>query len=264
VTGRDDARTHPTHPTVDELADLREGLLSGADEARVRAHLAGCADCAAETAALAEVAAVLREAGSEPLTMPTSVARAIDDALSDEAAARASAPAPEPAVRHERPAGRRAWIKPAFGWLAAAAAAVVVIGGVGAGLRGPDNEDNSAGGSSAAADSGGLQERSGGRDGVTPTSGGRAPRRLDEQSIRTYAKELSADGALGAAPQANTGDAAGSAAERHACNPQGIGGLRQPVVWDGRLAMLVVRREVRVASIYTCDATPRRLYSARY
>ena len=114
MTARDDARTHPT---VDELADLREGLLSTADQARVRGHVDGCAVCAAEVAAIDEVATVLRDAGAEPVTIPDSVARAIDDALQQAAATPSSRPVRARAASAPPPSRLR-WVKPAFGWLA--------------------------------------------------------------------------------------------------------------------------------------------------
>ena len=42
MTGRDDARAHPS---LDELADLREGLLSASDSEWVRAHVDSCSSC---------------------------------------------------------------------------------------------------------------------------------------------------------------------------------------------------------------------------
>jgi hypothetical protein len=266
VTGRDDARAHPS---VDELADLREGLLPVADEERVRAHLEGCDDCAAGVAAVDEVATALRGAAG-PVAMPQSVARAIDEALRKESAARSGRTAqptlPERVAVADRPRQPRRWVKPAFGWLAGAAAAVVIVGGIGAGLRdiGSSSDDN-AGGAADGAEVGSAVPTPGsmtGRD-MQGKHERRAPH-LDPTNIRSYAF------ALATRPTSSQDNAGGSGSgsddylARMCPAPQGIGGLTQPVIWYGRTALLVVRREARVASVYSCDATPRRLYSAVY
>jgi hypothetical protein len=270
VTGRDDAPARPSHPTVDELADLREGLLTDADEARVRAHVADCIECTAETVALDDVAAMLREVGSQPITMPASVARAIDDAISDASAVRASAPAPD--LGGARPTSRRhrAWVRPAFGWLAGAAAAAILIGGTGALLNGT-GDTPTASDAGAAADSANAEGSGGGSGqfspGTEPTPRKSAPKRLDELTIQSYARAFAAKAdrprAADGGTQGDLNGADGNELDR-ACAVHGIGGLHEPVVWKGDLAALVVRRPVRVAQIYTCDATPRLLYSAQY
>jgi putative zinc finger protein len=263
MTGRDEARAHPP---VDELADLREGLLSQADEARVREHVDGCSACAVELAALDEVAAMLRETGAEPIAMPAAVARAIDDALSHAAATPSALPLPE-RVAAVPARSRRRWAKPAFGWLAGAAAAVVVIGGIGVGLGniGSNSDDNASG----AADSSGGQgaevegpTSSPAREGNT-SGQHRELRHLDKETIRSYAMDLAAT-----TPAPSGDHTSGSGGDdtfgRKCSAPQGMGGLKEPVIWYGDDALLVVRREPRVASVYSCDATPRRLYSAPY
>jgi hypothetical protein len=256
VTGRDDARTHPS---VDELADLREGLLASADEARVREHVGGCETCAAEIAAIDEVATLLRDAGDEPIAMPATVARAIDDALSQAAATPSARPLPD-RVATLPARSRLHWVKPAFGWLAGAAAAVVVIGGIGVGLGNVgSNSDDNAGG---ATDSSGQRAEVAG-----PTSGRDTPgksserRHLDKENIRSYALDLAA--AKPASSADHPSDYYGGLT-RKCTAPHGMGGLKQPVIWYGDDALLVVRREARVASVYSCDTTPRLLYSAAY
>jgi hypothetical protein len=267
VTGRDDARTHPT---VDELADLREGLLSQADESHVREHVDGCAACAAEIAAVDEVAALLRDAGDEPIAMPTAVARAIDDALDQAAATPSARPLPE-RVATVPARSRLRWVRPAFGWLAGAAAAVVVIGGIGVGVGnlGSDS-DNSASGGSGAADSMDGESAAGQptpsyQTGRNHDKNGQPLARIDEQTIRSYALDLAA--ARPVTPSSTGNDVAGSGGDsfaRRCAAPRSTRGLRQPVIWYGDDALLVVRREARVASVYSCGATPRLLYSAPY
>ncbi|MFE3880302.1 hypothetical protein ACFXPX_38650 [Kitasatospora sp. NPDC059146] len=79
------------HPSVDELADLAEGLVepAGAAEALQR-HLDGCAECRGTVEALAAVQALLGTVEPEP--MPADVAARLDAALAE--AARADRPSP--------------------------------------------------------------------------------------------------------------------------------------------------------------------------
>jgi hypothetical protein len=264
VTGRDDAPARPRHPTVDELADLREGLLTGADEARVRAHVADCAECTAETAALDDVAALLREAGSQPIAMPASVARAIDDAISDASQARASTPAPAVTAARSPSRRRRAWVKPAFGWLAGVAAAAIIIGGAGALINGPSSNDSAGGATADRAQA----ESSGGGSGQSPPdaqpTAKAAPKHLDERTLRDYARAFAADASRPRVQRPEPSTASGGDELVRDCAVHGIGGLQEPVVWKGAWATLVVMRSANRASIYTCDATPRLLYSAQY
>jgi hypothetical protein len=111
-------------------------------------------------------------------------------------------------------------------------------------------------------------DSSGGQEAVSPTfgretSGKRGePRHLTKDSVRSYAQDLAA-----ARPEPTGGHVSRSDSDmfgRNCSAPQGIGGLKEPVVWYGDDALLVVRREPRVASVYSCDATPRLLYFAPY
>ncbi|MCG6494649.1 hypothetical protein [Kitasatospora sp. A2-31] len=68
------------HPSVDELADLAEGLIeSAADTAALRRHLDGCAECRGTAEALDEVRVLL--GAVEPPAVPTDVAARLDAAL---------------------------------------------------------------------------------------------------------------------------------------------------------------------------------------
>jgi anti-sigma factor RsiW len=78
------------HPSRDVLADAAEGLLQPAEAAVVDAHLAGCADCRAETAAFAEVGTVLASAPAP--AMPTDVARRLAGVVAAEQSAREVSP----------------------------------------------------------------------------------------------------------------------------------------------------------------------------
>jgi anti-sigma factor RsiW len=138
------------HPSRDTLADAAEGLLQPAEAAAVDAHLAGCADCRAETAAFAEVGTILASVPAP--VVPADVVRRLAGVVAAEQAARqvspvlhgvpGSGPDAPPVPRH--PYGTRHRLNPSLGrfgedlrrvspgrrWglpvLAAAAAAVVL------------------------------------------------------------------------------------------------------------------------------------------
>jgi len=125
-----DPRANPTGPaghlSSDTVADLDAELLDTGARAEAEAHLAGCAECRAERAALGELRGLLRSvAVSEPV--PADVAVRLRAALERESLDREHAsagPLPDP-VRLER---RRSAVLPR---LLAAAAAFAAIGGVG-------------------------------------------------------------------------------------------------------------------------------------
>jgi Putative zinc-finger len=117
------------HVDAESLALYAEGELSHRRAAKVRAHLAGCADCAATVAALSEVTAQLSHVPAPPV--PAAVAARLDAALSAESARRAAAPVPAGAPQ-PRPPRRNPLRSPAaLRILAATGVAVVVAGGVG-------------------------------------------------------------------------------------------------------------------------------------
>ena len=114
------------HIDIEVLADYAEGLLDSTESARVSRHLAECAACAEQHAALGDVSAYL--SALPPPAMPPDVATRIETAIAEESRARSSQGATTAAegatVVPMRPRSRR-WIAP----LTAAAAAVVVVGG---------------------------------------------------------------------------------------------------------------------------------------
>ncbi|MFH8380020.1 hypothetical protein ACH4E7_03620 [Kitasatospora sp. NPDC018058] len=74
------------HPSVEELADLTEGLVEPAEAAEaLRRHLDGCAECRETADALAEVQTLLGAVEPEP--MPADVAARLDAALAEAARA---------------------------------------------------------------------------------------------------------------------------------------------------------------------------------
>jgi hypothetical protein len=142
------------HSSLDELADLDEGLLQPSRADEVRAHLAGCATCRDRHQALRDVHDEL--AVLPPETMPPGVVEKLDRALADAAAPRSATVVPL-APASQRRSGHRGW--PA---LAGVAAGIVVIGFVAAVVVGAfGHGGNSEGGASgttagSAAGSGGL------------------------------------------------------------------------------------------------------------
>jgi anti-sigma factor ChrR (cupin superfamily) len=73
--------TDQTHPSLDDLADLREGLLPSPHARDLAAHLGECETCSTASAALDDVTRVLTGAASNPPPMPGSVAASLDEAL---------------------------------------------------------------------------------------------------------------------------------------------------------------------------------------
>lgn len=157
---------HPAgpHPSVDDLADLAEGLTdSPATAVALRAHLAGCPDCRDTLAALTEVQDLLGAVETPP--MPTDVARRLDAALAAEAAAPRtpaagpalpppgprSAPAAPPAGpgRSHAGPGRRPRRRVLLGTAFALAAAV--LGAVLLNVPGPDRHADSVAGAAVEA-----------------------------------------------------------------------------------------------------------------
>jgi hypothetical protein len=111
------------HSSLDELADLDEGLLQPSRADQVRAHLAGCPACRDRYQALRDVHDEL--AVLPPETMPPGVVEKLDRALAD-AAPRSATIVPLAAVARRR-RGQRGW--PA---MAGVAAGIVLIGFVAA------------------------------------------------------------------------------------------------------------------------------------
>lgn len=160
-----DARQPPepkhAHVSVEQVADLLEGLLPDAEAATVAAHLDECAGCSHLRTRLARLPAAL---AAEPMPpMPADVAVRIDATLAGAAAERAErveraaasgAAAPEPPGAHPSTVTsladrRRRFLTRAGTGLAAAAAVVVGVVVVGDVLgRDAGTADSAGGGSS--------------------------------------------------------------------------------------------------------------------
>lgn len=77
------------HLSVDELADAAEGMLEPERAAFAESHLASCAECQSQSAALRNVTATLR---AEPVPrMPQAVAQRLNEVVATESARRTGA-----------------------------------------------------------------------------------------------------------------------------------------------------------------------------
>lgn len=143
------------HSSLDELADLDEGLLQPSRADEVRAHLAGCAACRDRHQALRDVHDEL--AVLPPETMPPGVVDRLDQALAAAAGPRSATIVPLAPVHDRR---HRSWPT-----LAGVAAGIVGVGFVGALVVGVLHSGASSSGGSAAS-----PESAAGAAGL-PTSG---------------------------------------------------------------------------------------------
>ncbi|MBV9382138.1 MAG: hypothetical protein JOY82_18990 [Streptosporangiaceae bacterium] len=96
-------RGQAAHPDAEVLAEFRAGLIGGMRGRRLAAHVAGCSQCAATDARLAEVSTALASVPAPSL--PDPVAARISMALAAEASARAPAGSPIAATDHAASAG---------------------------------------------------------------------------------------------------------------------------------------------------------------
>jgi hypothetical protein len=113
------------HLSIDELADAAEGLLDPERATVAESHIAGCAECRAQSEALREVTVTLRAEPAPP--MPETVAHRLNEVVAAESARRSGVWKPKPTLGTfgedlNKPSKSR-WALPA---LAAAAAAAVV------------------------------------------------------------------------------------------------------------------------------------------
>jgi hypothetical protein len=267
------------HPTIDQIADDDAGLTSADDSRTIAAHLAECSACRQTAERLAEVSAVLSEAGATVEPMPAEVADALDLAL---AAASAERAAGVPSLDERRAArgdqaapghdtvgtgsGRRGrWV---FG--AAAAVAVFAIGAAVAnnGLPGSTSSDDSAasttrGDSDAAGDAAGGQAEAGPQDQPTANAGSLiagAPE-LNADNVDAYAQRLAAGKTTPTAPERAT---CGDLTPQTGSDAVLTSTLSSIVSYDGNRAVLRVDRHSRRLTVLSCPGPTRVLYSSSY
>ncbi|MBA2561138.1 MAG: hypothetical protein H0V07_14865 [Propionibacteriales bacterium] len=270
--------TDVAHPSLDDLADLHEGLLPKERADELSGHLASCGVCASAVASFDEVEAMLATAGSTPLTMPDPVAASLDEALR-RAGVERSAAVPSLAERRtsstgsvaegaSSAAGRPRWV-----WLAGAAAATVLVGYAGISLI-DDTQRNSDSAGSDVSDAATQERPSDARSpagrgtatkgelhSVSPPSTAPSPaphsatpdnERVTRQSLAAYARALAArPSAFVAAPSCDA-------------VPVGTKDSAAAIRWDDGPAVVVVDPAARLATVYKCSRHPSRLFTTPY
>lgn len=251
----------PVHLPVDLLADHHEGLVTGAQAADVVAHLNSCADCRSLVAALDEVGAVLRAEGSHGLTMPTSVASSLDQALERVAAERPNG-IPSLAQRRADDVADASQGQRRQAWpLLAAAATVVIATAVGVGVVLEDNvgpADSSQAGAGSADD-----QRSDGAGESAPSNADTAPKspdalpgpgRRSTAELRELARELDSGAKAAVGPQRSCA----TPTKRYGAGPASL------VVFDGSPAVAVLDVKARTVTIVDCASARTRLFATDY
>jgi len=185
------------HVSAEQVADLLESLLPGAEAAAVAAHLDDCTDCARLRDDLQALPALLAASPAPP--MPADVAARLDAAVA-EAATERDARVSRPATVTSLDSRRRRFVTRTFAGVAAAAAVVagfVVVGDV--------LDQSGSGGDASMADS--ASEAGGSGDASSPQAAGEEEvtgLRLAELDSADFA---AADDALAGAYLAARGDA---------------------------------------------------------
>lgn len=245
--------TDYAHPSLDDLADMREGLLPDERVRELSAHVAMCGSCTTAAAALDDVQGLLADAGSMAVPVPDSVATSLDEALRRAAAERAAgvtslAERRTPPERVASPHDRR----PRWALVAGAAAAVVVLGYAGINLLVHTSSDTDSS-TSAAGSPGRSREQAPPRAAAGQTAG-----------PANSAAKPSAAPLDKSSPQLNPKTVAGFAtaltdAPRHtrravACGTVQVsrGASAAPVRWRGAPATVVVDPSTRRATVYDC------------
>jgi hypothetical protein len=258
--------TEPVHPSLEELAELQEGVLDAEREPEVSAHLASCDECASATAALSEVGSVLTAAATVPIPIPAERAASLQDALGRAGAERAAGVRSLDEHR-DRPQARgtaasRLRIR---GWVSAAGAAAAVVlacyGGISLLDSGSHNGSSS---SESAASGGGAAGGRGGSDSAPSSSPGRFSSQTPGKSagetpavtpntLAAYAAELASRPASGPT-RPSCAPAAADLPHRSRA-----GTIR----WRGAPALVVVDLTRRRATVYPCSHATA-LFSTRY
>jgi hypothetical protein len=275
------------HPTIDQIADDEAGLTSADDSRAIAEHLAACSTCRETAEQLAEVSAMLAEAGATAEPMPAGVADALDQALATAAAERAAGvPSLDEHRAHREERGddqgsrspgsggaddgtsgsarRGRWV---FG--AAAAVAVFAIGAAVAsnGLPGSSGSEDSSASSTADSDAGAgaAGDAAGGKAQTTPeaaTDGAlhAAKPSLNADNVDAYAKDL-AEGRTKATASRRTTCGNLAAEPNDSALPSAVSSV---VSYDGERALLRVDPESRRLTVLSCPGPTRVLYTSTY
>jgi anti-sigma factor RsiW len=259
--------TEPVHPSLEELAELHEGVLDARRQLEVSAHLASCDECASATAALSEVGTVLTAAGSVPMPIPAERAASLQDALRRVSAERAAG-VPLLDEQRDRPQRRRtaaARVRVPR-WVSAAGAAAAVVLACYGGISllhsgGPDQsssaESSASGGRVAAArgDSSGAAPSPSPRSLASGTPGKSAGelQTVTAKTLAAYAAELGSHPASGAALP-SCGPAAADLPHRSRA---------ATIRWKGAPALVVADLTRHRVTVYSCSSAAR-LFSTGY
>ena len=255
--------TVQTHPSLDELADLREGLLPSARARGLAAHLRECDTCSQASAALDDVTRVLSVAASDPVPMPRPVAASLDAALHRASRERAAA---VPSLSQYRASSRTDAAParpPRWTWLAAAAAAVA-FGYAGVNLLDSTSDsDDSAGSATDAAEAAtdrlasrrapATSQDGGPSTGFRPEGTGADDFRVTRETLPAFAVELASTSA--------TDDRPGQECPSVDVNDDDRTAL---VRWRGARALVVVDRSTQRVTVYRCTGDAGRLFATRY
>jgi hypothetical protein len=260
--------TEPLHPSLEELAELQEGLLDAEREPEVAAHLASCDKCASATAALSEVGTVLTAAASAPIPIPADRAASLQDALR-RAAAESAAGVPSLDEHRDRPQRRSTAVSrmriPRWVAAAGAAAAVVLACYGGISLLNSGSPDGNSSSADSAASGGGAAVRRGDASEAAP---GPSPRSLSDQTPGKSAAKIPA-----ITPKTLPRYAAGLASRpasgptRSPCAPAAADlphrSRAAAIRWEGASALVVVDLTRHRATVYACSHGAA-LFSTRY
>lgn len=154
-----------SHPDIDELSELAEGLLPPSRAAELEAHLGACSDCTELLTAVRAVPALLADVPAPPI--PTSVAARLDSVLRAESARRTADADPDESADTDAPPAaptRIAKRRPRGTWgerhprLRVAAAAAATVAALGGGVALVGSQLSSTGGSAQSTSAGGAEQ----------------------------------------------------------------------------------------------------------
>jgi anti-sigma factor RsiW len=253
--------TDQTHPSLDDLADLREGLLPSPHARDLAAHLGECETCSTASAALDDVTRVLLEAASNPTPMPGSVAASLDEALHRASRERTAA---VPSLAQYRASSRPETVparRSRWAWVAGAAAAVAIgYAGVNVLDGTPDSELSTA---DSGADGEVAEERDAVRSRPETATGKDSPidrprtgylRTLNRKTLPGFAELV-----------ATTKQTDGGSRVRDCPSVDVSDDERATVVrWRGARAVVVVDQSNRRATVYRCTGDADRLFTTGY
>ena len=244
------------HLQIQQIADLRAGLLRPDPAAEVSAHLADCAACTQTAARLESVSMLLADEGGRPISMPDHVAESIDAAISQASTDRAAGVS---SLADRRTTAATSPTHPPRRWaplLLGAAATVVALAAGGAilhnGLTGSGSTDNTAG---ANADQRNPEDEPNAVAAPKSSQGGGAAAdvpSLTKDDVVRYARELSSQAPAARVPR----DCPALSTD--------IASVDALVSFDGRRAALRLDELARTVTVVSCSAETRVLFRHGY